>query len=234
MTEDGIPAKMTRRCLIKEDLRLFSPITWALERCFYAAQYLSPANLLFGTRVESQQRFTNSEAAQTLTIWRSRRIEAYVLSWCAVELGVAVVVPGVAGLWLALLLLPAFRLFEIVQAAVNLNLFDRLRLRGRKHYVATVARTMLLSLWNFFELILCFGIFYSSRLAMFEKPITSLDAYYFSVITQLTIGYGDIQPVGITRAAAAIQGLLGFVFALFALSRLIAFLPRTEAVLGDE
>lgn len=216
------------------ELRLFSPITWALERCFYGAQYLSPANLLFGTRVASQQRFTDASAAREITILRGRRIEAYVVCWCAVELGVAVSAPGLAGFWLALLLLPAFRVFEVVQAAVNLNLFDRLRLGNRKHYVATVARTLLLSLWNFFELILCFGILYSSQLATFKERISAADAYYFSVITQLTIGYGDIQPVGITRAAAAIQGLLGFVFALFALSRLIAFLPRTEAILGDE
>jgi len=218
-----------------EELRLFSPITWALERFFYAAQYLSPANLFFGTRVASQQKFTDATTARELTIRRGRRIEAYVVCWCAVELGVVVSVPGITGVSLGfLLLLPALRVFDIFQAAVNLNVFDRLRLGERKNFVATVARTLLLSLWNFLELILCFGIFYSSQLAEFKEPIAPRDAYYFSVITQLTIGYGDIQPVGITRAVAAIQGLLGFVFALFALSRLIAFLPRTGSILGDE
>lgn len=217
-----------------KELRLFSPITWAMERCFYAAQYLSPANWLFGTRVASQQGFTDESVARERTIWRGRRIEVYVVCWLAVELGVAATAPGAAGAWLVLLFLPVFRVLEILQAAVNLNVFDRLRLGDRKHYVASVARTLLLSLWNFFELILCFGILYSSSVAEFKEPIAASDAYYFSVITQLTIGYGDIQPVGMARALAAAQGILGFVFALFALSRLIVFLPRTESVLGDE
>lgn len=217
-----------------EELRRSSPITWAMERCFYAAQYLSPANWIFGTRVALQQGFTDDSVARERTIRRGRRIEAYVGFCLVVEIIVAVITPNAAGKCLFLLLLPALRVLDILQAVVNLNVFDRLRLANGKHYVANVTRTVLLSLWNFFELILCFGILYSSSLLKFKEHVTTLDAYYFSVITQLTIGYGDIQPVGMTKAIAATQGILGFVLALFVLSRLIAFLPKIEPVFGDE
>src|SRR6266536_1222519 len=217
-----------------KDLRLFSPTTYALERIFFWAQYLSPANLLLGTRVSSQRQFTSLESRRIQTIWRGRRIEAYVLCWLRTELSVAIVIPKLRGAWMLLLVLPGFRVLEIFQAAVNLNVFDRLRIVTGVHYIASIARTLLLSLWNFFELMLCFGIIYSSSIAQFRACVSPPDAYYFSVVTQLTIGYGDIQPLGLTRAFAATQGLLGFVFGLFVLSRLISFLPRTEPVLGDD
>jgi hypothetical protein len=216
------------------ELRAFSPMTWVLERCFHFAQYLSPANVLFGTRVDSQRGFTTSEARRERTISRGRQIELYVLCWLVVELCVASAAPSLRGYWGLLLILLAFRVFDILQSVVNLNVFDCLRLGVRTHYVATLARTLLLSFWNFFELLLCFGAFYSSPVADFDKVVSAWDAYYFSVITQLTIGYGDIQPLSYTRVAAALQGLCGFTLALFALSRLVAFLPRTEPVLHDE
>jgi hypothetical protein len=41
-------------------------------------------------------------------------------------------------------------------------------------------------------------------------------ALYFSVITFTSVGYGDIQPIGITRAFASIEALLGiFLISLF-------------------
>lgn len=38
-----------------------------------------------------------------------------------------------------------------------------------------------------------------------------LDSIYFSGVTLLTIGYGDIAPFGIARAIALVQALLGYV-----------------------
>ena len=38
-----------------------------------------------------------------------------------------------------------------------------------------------------------------------------LDSIYFSGVTLLTIGYGDISPLGIARGIALVQALVGYV-----------------------
>ena len=42
------------------------------------------------------------------------------------------------------------------------------------------------------------------------------ESVYFSVVTFTTLGYGDIQPLGVTRLFAALEALIGyFIFGLF-------------------
>jgi hypothetical protein len=52
------------------------------------------------------------------------------------------------------------------------------------------------------------------------------DCLYFSAITQLTIGYGDIAPLHGLRAIAVVQGVLGFFFTVILVARLISELPQ--------
>ena len=68
------------------------------------------------------------------------------------------------------------------------------------------ARTLVLGGINYVELSFCFGVIYAlnyQSLQMASRPIT---AFYFSIITQLTIGYGDVSPKGWMRLVAATQG----------------------------
>ena len=55
--------------------------------------------------------------------------------------------------------------------------------------------------------------------------------FYFSVVTQLTIGYGDVYPISVLRVVAVLQGLIGVVFVVLVLARLIASLPRIDSAL---
>lgn len=220
-----------------KDLLEFSPITYGLERVFWCLQYLSPASWLFDTRTGIQARFNDYKSIRELTVRRSRRIEAYIGVWFIVEV-VAVVIAAISRpedtcARRSVLLISAFRVFEIVQAAGNMHVFDRLRIGDRPHYVATIARTLILSIWNYIELFVCFGTIYSSQLNELTNAKSWLDAYYFSVVTQLTIGYGDMLPIGSLRSIASVQGLIGFLFGLFVLARFIAFLPKTEPVFKD-
>ena len=116
--------------------------------------------------------------------------------------------------------------------AINTNLFDPLRLNIRVSRVASVERILALTLWNFVEIWLCFGIIASAESACLSVPPPAAadwrDAYYFSAITQLTIGYGDISPVGILRVAAPIQGFSGFLLGVIVLARFVAVLPRIQ------
>jgi len=90
-----------------------------------------------------------------------------------------------------------------------------------------------LSLWNFLEMMLCFAVIYSAMLTRIGGAESVGDAYYFSAITQMTIGYGDLAPLGPLKLVAPCQGIIGFLFGLFVLTRFIAFLPSIGAVQED-
>lgn len=129
--------------------------------------------------------------------------------------------------------LVGWRIADIMQAAINIHVFDRLRRGSRPHQVATMARTLILSILNFIELAVCFGVVYAVCGNKLNGASEWIDPYYFSMVTQLTIGYGDIYPTGWLKAVAIMQGLCGFLFGLIVLSRLIALMPSLKPVLDD-
>ncbi|RAS38295.1 potassium channel family protein [Paraburkholderia bryophila] len=226
------------------------PISHGIERAFYYMHKASLAQWWIGSgRTESIDAYVR-EKRLTIVKNRSRRVEQYLLLWLCVEISLllADLVAGKYGqsswflsaipLWLSLIclvLIPAYRVFEIVQAVININLFDAVRRDGSApNYVASLSRMVILSMWNWFEVVLCFAIFYGSQWARFryayaESPTTGA-GLYFSVITQLTIGYGDVSPIRATQLAAAAQGLIGFLLGIIVLSRLVSFLPRFVSV----
>ncbi len=57
---------------------------------------------------------------------------------------------------------------------------------------------------------------FNPHISLLENIKTFLGALYFSVVTFTTLGYGDIAPIGIARALAALEAFLGsFTLALF-------------------
>lgn len=57
----------------------------------------------------------------------------------------------------------------------------------------------------------------------------ALTALYFSVITGATVGYGDVLPLGISRALAALEGIISFVLLAVFVSR-VASRQQNEAI----
>jgi voltage-gated potassium channel Kch len=56
-----------------------------------------------------------------------------------------------------------------------------------------------------------------------EEAVTSADALYFSLITQTTLGYGDITPISpLARAMTGVEALLGQIFLVVLVARLVA------------
>jgi hypothetical protein len=49
-------------------------------------------------------------------------------------------------------------------------------------------------------------------------------------VTQLTIGYGDIAPMGPVKYLALFQGFIGFLFTILILGRFIALLPENPEI----
>jgi len=216
-------------------MRSFGPITYAAERVFNGFRRASLANILFGITAEQRGLFRGPTDNDQFDVWRSARVDVYVLAWLAVELAFAFLAPSATGslLWFILVAL-AYRVIDITQAAVNMTVFAHLRRPRGQYNITSATRALLLTLWTYGELALCFAIFYSSSAASLTGMATWWDPYYFSAITQLTVGYGDITPLGPTRILVPLQALLGLLLALVAIARIVGFMPRPRSVLGDD
>jgi hypothetical protein len=114
-------------------------------------------------------------------------VEVYVLCWFTAVLLISVAVYPLydyvtAFGWLVYLL-AALRILEII---VRTTTVDFTNVISRK-------RSLVLVAINYIELMLWFGLIYALNYKGLHPPGTQpVTAFYFSIITQLTIGYGDI------------------------------------------
>jgi hypothetical protein len=89
--------------------------------------------------------------------------------------------------------------------------------------VISPQRTLVLAAINYVELMLWFGLVYALNYKSLHGAGQPATAFYFSIITQLTIGYGDVSPEGwFLRILAALQGLIGALFVIVVLGRAIS------------
>lgn len=131
-----------------------------------------------------------------------------------------------------IIILLVIRLIDITQVNVNLSIFDYLR-NKKVDYVASLVRVLVNTMINYFEMIICFGTIYLINIDKIKNAKSWFDSFYFSITTQLTIGYGDLSPLGINKLIASIQGLIGVFFSLIIISRFIALLPQVKSIIGD-
>jgi len=75
--------------------------------------------------------------------------------------------------------------------------------------------------WNFGQILLGIAIgiinhwvVYALGGIMADDRVTHefKDAFYFSIVTWTTLGYGDMHPTQETRLIAAMEGLLGYLY----------------------
>lgn len=156
------------------------------------------------------------------------------MGWLVIEL--ILLIAEASGLgwatWIPRLLV-IVRILDIFQSSVNLSVFDQLR-TSEHIVVSSAVRTLVLSFMNYLELLVCFGILYTSMIGDLLGAYNWRDALYYSVVTQLTIGYGDIRPVGWARLVSAAQGLIAVAFTILIFGRIVSVLPRLESVISHD
>ncbi len=108
--------------------------------------------------------------------------------------------------------------------------FDQLRTHEQL-VISSAVRTLVLSFLNYLELLACFGIVYSTMPGTLVGSTGWMDDMYFSVVTQLTIGYGDIRPIGWARVVSVAQGLVAVAFTILILGRIVSVLPKIGSVM---
>lgn len=201
-----------------------SPLTLIAERFFRVLQYLPP-QVFWPSRSDLS---TEEIASSGPTTRRAKRIDYLVIGYCLVELiaivALSLVSPLRLGVRLVVRAAAVLRVVDIVQVTVNLTVFDASRGRS-DNLTASMPRLVVLAFVNFIELILCFALIYSSDLSRLHNASGVGDAVYFSAITQLTIGYGDITPLGWLRWAVVSQGIAGLVFVVLVFARVLSNLP---------
>jgi Ion channel len=109
-------------------------------------------------------------------------------------------------------LFAALRVLEIMVRATDVD---------PKNVVSPV-RTLTLAAINYVELMLCFGLVYALNYQSLHGAGQPATSFYFSIITQLTIGYGDVYATDWLRIIAAAQGLIGALFVIVVLGRAVS------------
>ncbi len=222
-----------------KSLKDYSLLAYLVERFFRFLQFLPP-QVILSNRTDVQKFFNtlDNKRKNDLTRRRARIVDLYISLWLIFEMVSACIIVNnnllvSSSFKIIVIVLLIIRIVDIIQVNVNLSVFDYLR-NKQVDYVVSLVRVLVNTIINYFEIVMCFGIFYLLNLNGIKNAKSWFDGFYFSITTQLTIGYGDLSPIGINKLIASIQGLLGFFFSLIIIGRIIALFPQVRSVMGDD
>jgi len=93
-----------------------------------------------------------------------------------------------------------------------------------KQYIRLIVRLTL----YFFFVVLLFAVFYwglsLAKFPVFQNIscVSFSDSCFFSLVTVTTLGYGDLQPLGLARALSSIEAVTGLVLAGYSISQVVS------------
>lgn len=210
-------------------LRRSSFLASGSETFFYALQWSSVSTWKYGTRAASN----NTSNGDVERDERAKFVECLVVFWlsiCGLGLLLTAYAPTNLPLRNAFLCCAILRSVDIVQAQINGHIWDSVRIETDEK-VASLQRSLLLAGINYLEFIGWFAIVYhalqlvtvscGSNQSSPCHPGT-LDTLYFSAITQLTIGYGEMTPAKLGKLLAPVQAVVGTMLLVVGVARLLA------------
>jgi len=146
-------------------------------------------------------------------------------------------------LWweIVILIYAGIRVVEIVIYQINVVFFDEYRARsaGSEYHLESYRRIAILLLFNYFEILFWFALFYRNFESAFNGRKVHLNSFvgslYYSLVTMSTLGYGDITPTKtFGKILIIIQTLIGVFMALVVIARFISFIPKPETAEESE
>ena len=168
---------------------------------------------------------------------RARKVDLFLLSCMAIDLAwltLIATLPG--GLWTWLPTAWAiWRIMDIAANAINKSLLEELEAKHHHRIQTAPARVVILGTLNYLELAICFSCLYATRpdLIIAAHPEirwvfseAAEKALHLSLITQLTVGYGDLIPSGWVRFTTWLQSFMGLGVLTLLVGRFIAYLPH--------
>lgn len=200
------------------------PILNSIRKIFYYCRYLS-----IGHWIRKYGMSKGRRIAVSIVDW-------YIISWIIIEtlqvtfLGLNIF-PN--HLLFVVAIIAGYRIFELIQVYFNILLFDPLQHyeAGEEYFLYSSARSVLISIISYIELIVCYGLIYFVFIdnGIYSQPmVTSIfETIYFSTILA-TIGYGDIVPIGNMRFVAMSEAFLSVLFIATIIARFLNFLPSPK------
>jgi hypothetical protein len=159
----------------------------------------------------------------------SKRVDTYISICILCEAIIVIILANKIDLsyWFKIIIciLCFYRILDIFQSGVNITIFNQLRLK-KLFGIISNERTVILIFINYIEIAICFSAIYAANISYLCGAKTWADAFYFSIVTQLTIGYGEIVPLGCLKMTVVLQGFLSLFFVILTISRIVSFLPN--------
>ncbi len=205
-------------------------ITPLVEKLVTKASSLS--EFVLGKRLDYQKK----SADRAITAERAKHVDTYVVSFFIINTLSYFIINLCVGrtAWhLLLIIAPTIRIVEIVSSIIRIVLFDRSNIKkDEEPIVAAYSRMIILGILNYIDVVICFACIYSlgKNLLHSNENMDWFTSIYFSAITQMTIGYGDVYPIGYLRYIACTQGFIGLIIIVFVVGRFISLLAPEKSI----
>ncbi|HET6558028.1 MAG TPA: potassium channel family protein [Prolixibacteraceae bacterium] len=216
---------LKERVWIRQECGLITPFLMI----FFRVLQFFPPQVFWGNRTDNYHENLKGKTVKekkTISKKNAKIVDIAIMTFVIFELIAPLLLLNKYAGWLITIIL-ILRLIDIFQVNVNLLLFDNIRI-FKNNKIASSNRSVSLIIINYVEIILIFGFFYLFCSECLYEFKNISDAYYFSTITQLTIGYGDLKPMSYLKNTCVLHGIISSIFLVLVIAKVISTIPQIK------